>query len=112
MTEIVLSSSSLTNNNHQSNTIIMSSQSSPDTSPQHPWPMVPVLQTLTVLSDGEEEQMEQKMGIENGLGNGGYSVGNNNNTVTGLSMTKMAIDNVVQHLHQQHNNNNNIKDNH
>ena len=59
------------------------------------------MQTLTVLSDGEEEQMEQKMGIENGLGNGGYSVGNNNNTVTGLSMTKMAIDNVVQHLHQQ-----------
>ncbi|UXI14794.1 structure-specific recognition protein [Sarcoptes scabiei] len=40
--------------------------SSPDQSPQHPWPMVPVLQTLTVLSDGEEEQMEQKMGIENG----------------------------------------------
>lgn len=29
---------------------------------------MPVLQTLTVLSDGEEEQMEQKMGIENGYG--------------------------------------------
>ena len=28
---------------------------------------MPVLQTLTVLSDGEEEQMEQKMGIENGF---------------------------------------------
>jgi len=28
---------------------------------------VPVLQTLTVLSDGEEELMEQKMGIENGF---------------------------------------------
>lgn len=29
---------------------------------------MPVLQTLTVLSDGEEELMEQKMGIENGFG--------------------------------------------
>ena len=28
---------------------------------------MPVLQTLTVLSDGEEELMEQKMGIENGF---------------------------------------------
>lgn len=27
---------------------------------------MPVLQTLTVLSDGEEELMEQKMGVENG----------------------------------------------
>ena len=30
---------------------------------------MPVLQTLTVLSDGEEELMEQKMGIENGFMN-------------------------------------------
>lgn len=33
MTEIV------STNNNQLNTIIMSTQSSPDTSPQHPWPM-------------------------------------------------------------------------
>lgn len=47
---------------------------------------MPVLQTLTVLSDGEEELMEQKMGIENGgynmSGNGGMPSNNTNKMAT------------------------------
>ena len=41
---------------------------------------MPVLQTLTVLSDGEEELMEQKMGIENN----GYNLSSGSNKLPTL----------------------------